>query len=229
MADGGTAVRKPHVLIFVVAYEAESTLARVLDRIPAAVRALDVEVLVIDDSSRDRTFEVGLLKADSMNHKVTILYNSTNQGYGGNQKLGYTYALRQGFDFVVLLHGDGQYAPECMPTILAPLIEGTADAVFGSRMMVPGAARKGGMPLYKFVGNKILTWFQNRLLGTRLSEFHSGYRAYRVAALSRIPFEYNTNLFHFDRSSSSCCWPTAGSRRCRSRPTTATRSAESTG
>ena len=191
-------MRKSRLLIFVVAYEAESTLARVLDRIPAAVRALDVEVLVIDDSSRDRTFEVGLLKADRMNHKVTILYNSTNQGYGGNQKLGYTYALRQGFDFVMLLHGDGQYAPEYMPTILAPLIEGTADAVFGSRMMVPGAARKGGMPLYKFVGNKILTWFQNRLLGTRLSEFHSGYRAYRVAALSRIPFEYNTNLFHFD-------------------------------
>ena len=139
-------MRKPRLLIFVVAYEAESTLANVLERIPDGLGSLDMEVLVIDDRSQDRTFEVGLLKADSIEHKVTILYNNTNQGYGGNQKLGYAYALRQDFDFVVLLHGDGQYAPECLPTILAPLIEGSADAVLGSRMMVPGAARKGGMP-----------------------------------------------------------------------------------
>src|SRR6185503_8121226 len=76
--------------------------------------------------------------------------------------------------------------------------DGTADAVFGSRMLVPGAARRGGMPLYKFVGNKILTWCQNRLLHTRLSEFHSGFRAYRVSALAKIPFHYNANVFHFD-------------------------------
>lgn len=190
--------RNPRILIFIVAYEAESTLAHVLERIPPSVRSMDVEVLVIDDSSRDRTFEIGLLTADQMDLKVTILYNRINQGYGGNQKLGYTYAIRHGFDFVVLLHGDGQYAPECMPTILAPLVEGAADSVFGSRMMVPGAARKGGMPFYKFVGNKVLTWMQNRLLGAQLSEFHSGYRAYRVAALKDIPFECNTNVFHFD-------------------------------
>ena len=189
---------KPRVLVFVVAYEAESTLARVLARIPPSMSELDVQVLVIDDSSRDQTFEVGLITAESVGHRVTVLCNTANQGYGGNQKLGYAYALRHGFDFVVLLHGDGQYAPESIPELLAPLINGSVDAVLGSRMMIPGAARKGGMPLYKFVGNKVLTWLQNRLLGQRLSEFHSGFRAYRVAALGQIPFGYNSNAFHFD-------------------------------
>jgi 2-polyprenyl-3-methyl-5-hydroxy-6-metoxy-1,4-benzoquinol methylase len=99
---------------------------------------------------------------------------------------------------VVLLHGDGQYAPESIPDLLRPLVEGQADAVFGSRMLSRGAARKGGMPLYKFVGNKILTRLQNRFLQSGLSEFHSGFRAYRVEALGQLPFEYNTNNFHFD-------------------------------
>jgi glycosyltransferase involved in cell wall biosynthesis len=189
---------KFRVLIFVVAYEAESTLARVLQRIPASSRQLDVEVLVIDDSSRDRTFEVGMRSAESAGLRLTVLYNTTNQGYGGNQKLGYSYAAREKFDFVVLLHGDGQYAPEYIPNLLEPLIAGSADAVLGSRMMIAGAARNGGMPLYKFVGNKILSGLQNVLLGTRFAEFHSGFRAYRVAALRQLPLEFNTNDFHFD-------------------------------
>lgn len=191
-------VTPPKILIFVVAYEAESTLERVLARIPPEVFAFPTEILVIDDSSGDRTFEVGVRSAARSRHRVTLLFNNDNQGYGGNQKLGYTYALRHGFDFVVLLHGDGQYAPERIPDLLQPLIDGRADAVLGSRMLTRGGARKGGMPLYKFVGNKILTRTQNYLLGSRLSEFHSGFRAYRVSALARVPFEYNSNLFHFD-------------------------------
>jgi glycosyltransferase involved in cell wall biosynthesis len=186
------------VLVFVVAYQAESTLAAVLDRIPPLPPNVDLEVLVIDDASSDHTFEVGLRLQGSSDRRVRVLYNPTNQGYGGNQKLGYAYAIRNGFDFVVLLHGDGQYPPECIPTLLQPLLDGPADAAFGSRMMVKGAARRGGMPLYKFVGNKILTWCQNRLLRTNLSEFHSGFRAYRVSALAKIPFRYNSNVFHFD-------------------------------
>jgi glycosyltransferase involved in cell wall biosynthesis len=189
---------KLKVLVFVVAYQAESTLAEVLDRIPPLPRDVEVEVLVIDDSSSDRTFEVGLQSHGGSDRRVTVLYNPTNQGYGGNQKIGYAYAIRNGFDLVVLLHGDGQYAPECIPSLLQPLLDGSADAVFGSRMMVDGAARRGGMPLYKFFGNKILTWCQNRLLRTHLSEFHSGFRAYRVSALAKIPFQYNSNVFHFD-------------------------------
>ena len=153
---------RPRVLIFVVAYEAESTLQRVLDRIPRPMfERFDAEVLVIDDSSSDRTFEVGVRSAGASSHPITVFYNRTNQGYGGNQKLGYQYAIRNGFDFVVLLHGDGQYAPERIPDLLQPLVEGEADAVFGSRMLTRGAARQGGMPLYKFIGNKILTRLQN--------------------------------------------------------------------
>jgi glycosyltransferase involved in cell wall biosynthesis len=192
-------VKRPRVLVFVVAYEAESTLRKVLDRIPAIVfDSFDAEVLVIDDSSSDQTFEVGVRSASDSRHRITILYNRRNQGYGGNQKLGYQYAIVNGFDYVVLLHGDGQYAPESIPHLLQPLVEERADAVFGSRMLTRGAARSGGMPLYKFIGNKVLTWLQNRLLGSKLSEFHSGFRAYRVATLDRLPFAFNTNNFHFD-------------------------------
>lgn len=192
------AARETRVLIFVVAYEAESTLERVLARVPDSVFAHDTEILVIDDASRDRTFDVGTRSAQSSRHRVTVLYNPENQGYGGNQKLGYQYAIRHGFDIVVLLHGDGQYAPEAIPALLAPILDGSADAVMGSRMLVRGVARKGGMPLYKLAGNRVLTFLQNRLLGSQLSEFHSGFRAYRVAALAGIPFGYNANVFHFD-------------------------------
>jgi 2-polyprenyl-3-methyl-5-hydroxy-6-metoxy-1,4-benzoquinol methylase len=129
---------------------------------------------------------------------LTVLRNELNQGYGGNQKIGYTYAIRRGFDVVALVHGDGQYAPEELPRLLVPLCEGQADAVFGSRMMKPREALRGGMPLYKLFGNRLLTSIENTLLGTRLSEFHSGYRLYSVRALARLPFLLNTDDFHFD-------------------------------
>ena len=186
----------PRVLIFVVAYEAEEKLRGVLERIPATDSR--IEVLVIDDASEDETFEVALESADSHPLPVTVLATPENQGYGGNQKLGYAYAIRNDFDYVVLLHGDGQYPPEKIPDLLAPLLRGEADAVFGSRMMQRGGAIAGGMPLYKFVGNKILTRTQNLLLRASLSEFHSGFRAYSVSALRRIPFQQNANGFHFD-------------------------------
>lgn len=192
---------KGRLLIFIVAFNAERTIDKVLGRIPASlVNDFAVEVLAIDDASSDRTFEVG----DEIRHSgkfpfpLRVLVNPVNQGYGGNQKLGYQYAIENGFDVVALVHGDGQYAPEALPNLLLPLLEGAADAVFGSRMLIQGAARHGGMPFYKFAGNKILTWIENRLLGTALSEFHSGYRIYSVAALKRVPFHRNTNDFHFD-------------------------------
>ena len=188
----------PRVLIFVVAYEAASTLAKVLDRIPAGVFEYDTEVLVIDDSSTDQTFEAGLQASQLAGRRITVLRNPENQGYGGNQKLGYQYAIRKGFDVVVLLHGDGQYAPEAIPSLIEPILNGGADAVFGSRMLSRGQARAGGMPLYKFAGNRILSWFQNRVLHSQLSEFHSGFRVYRVATLARLPLEHNSNVFHFD-------------------------------
>ena len=188
------------ILICIVAYDAESTLRKVLDRIPEEVRHKVAEVVVFDDESRDETFRVA--KDYQISHpnfeNLFIYRNSHNLGYGGNQKRGYRYCIDKGYDIAVLLHGDGQYAPEALPELLKPLEEGTADAVFGSRMMTPGAALKGGMPFYKYIGNKILTAFENRLLGMNLTEFHSGYRLYSVAALKEIPFERNTNDFHFD-------------------------------
>ncbi len=191
--------RPPRVLIFIVAYYAEATILDVLRRIPA-LQGYEVEVLIIDDGSTDATFALAdrLRRAGSYRHPLTVLANPVNQGYGGNQKLGYHYAIEHGFDHVVLVHGDGQYAPEMLPEILAPLARGEADVVFGSRMMVKKNALKGGMPGYKFIGNQILTWYQNRILKTRLSEFHSGYKACSVALLRRLPFDLNSNVFHFD-------------------------------
>jgi glycosyltransferase involved in cell wall biosynthesis len=188
------------LLVFIVAYNAERTIASVLARIPATLAyEYEVEILAIDDSSGDRTFEVGhSVATGDVAFPLRVLFNPKNQGYGGNQKIGYHYAIQNGFDFVALIHGDGQYAPEVLPELLKPLADDQADAVFGSRMLCRGAALKGGMPLYKFAGNKVLTWFQNRLLRTNFSEFHSGYRLYSVAALKRIPFDRNTNDFHFD-------------------------------
>ncbi len=187
------------LLIFIVAYNAETTIEKVLSRIPASLHSDDVEVLIIDDSSRDNTFAEGLrYQQRNCEFKITVLRTPQNQGYGGNQKLGYRYAIDNGFDIVALVHGDGQYAPEKLPALLEPLLRGEADAVFGSRMLNKRAALRGGMPLYKWIGNQILTAFQNRLLDIALAEFHSGYRLYATSALAQIPFEKNTNDFHFD-------------------------------
>jgi glycosyltransferase involved in cell wall biosynthesis len=191
---------QPKILIFVIAYYAESTLTAVLERIPRSIfDDFECEVLVVDDASEDRTFQLG--REYRLAHpeiRMNVLRNELNQGYGGNQKVGYTYAIEEHFDFVVLLHGDGQYAPEEMPRLLQPLLDGRAHAVFGSRMLQSNAALRGGMPLYKFLGNRVLSRIQNILLGTGFSEFHSGYRLYSVSALARIPFTLNTNEFHFD-------------------------------
>jgi glycosyltransferase involved in cell wall biosynthesis len=204
MSDGlrfrSSSTRQPRLLIFVIAYYAETTLKWVLERVPRSIfEEFDCEILVVDDASEDRTFAIG--RAYQEEHPeipMTVLRNAYNQGYGGNQKVGYTYAIAEGFDLVAMIHGDGQYAPEELPRLLQPLRAGEADAVFGSRMLTAFGALKGGMPLYKFAGNRILSWVQNRLLGTSLSEFHSGYRIYSTAALRRIPFKLNSNDFHFD-------------------------------
>jgi glycosyltransferase involved in cell wall biosynthesis len=190
----------PRVLVFVIAYEAEASLTRVLDRIPAELyERFECEVLIVDDHSDDRTFEIGVeYRKRHPDRPMVVLRNGMNQGYGGNQKIGYQYAIRNGFDFVAMVHGDGQYAPEELPRLLAPLVAGEADAVFGSRMSTRFGALRGGMPLYKFVGNIILSRFQNFALRTRLSEFHSGYRIYSTAALAGLRFDLNTNDFHFD-------------------------------
>ena len=186
--------------IIVVAYNAVSTLAKVLDRIPVDFIPRITQILICDDASEDETYLVGLgyKQVDGRRLPLEVLRNPLNVGYGGNQKIGYTWAIEHDLDIVVLLHADGQYAPELLPEIVAPLERGDADAVFGSRMMTPGGARKGGMPIYKLIGNKVLSTIENRLAGAELSEWHSGYRAYSVAALRDVPFLDNADGYHFD-------------------------------
>ncbi len=197
--DGTTEELRPKIGVLIVAYNAVFTIRHVLSRIKAETWNRISEVFIFDDSSADETSQSAAdCVQDQGLDKVRIFRNQINLGYGGNQKRGYKYAIERGFDIVVLLHGDGQYAPEVMDNLIDPIVSGEADAVMGSRMMEKGRALKGGMPLYKFVGNKTLTLFQNTLMGARMSEYHSGYRAYSVRALKKIPFMYNSNDFHFD-------------------------------
>ena len=129
--------------------------------------------------------------------KIKILFNPQNQGYGGNQKIGYHYAILNNFDFVALLHGDGQYAPEMLPALVGPLKDGPADAVFGSRML-GGRPIEGGMPKWKYFANLFLTMVENATFYVFLSEYHSGFRAYSRRYLESVNFEANSDNFVFD-------------------------------
>jgi glycosyltransferase involved in cell wall biosynthesis len=193
---------KARVLIYIISYNHETLLTKVLERIPESLAShpsATFDILISEDCSKDNTFRVGydFLKS-YQKFPTTILSNPVNLGFGGNQKLGYHYAIKKGYDFVILLHGDGQYAPELLPELIEPLLAGQAQAVFGSRMMNPKQALKGGMPYYKWVGNKILTRLENLIVGGNLSEWHSGLRLYSVDALKKIPFNYNSDYFDFD-------------------------------
>ncbi|HEX4167067.1 MAG TPA: bifunctional glycosyltransferase/class I SAM-dependent methyltransferase [Bryobacteraceae bacterium] len=192
--------RGQRIGIFIVAYNALTTLGNVLKRITPDVWQNVEQVAVFDDASQDATYELAVgIQAMTNLPKLRVLKHTQNLGYGGNQKAGYRYFIEEGFDVVVLLHGDGQYAPELLSHMYAPLVRGEADAVFGSRMMRDfGGPLKGGMPLYKYVGNRLLTAFENRALGLNLTEFHSGYRAYSVHALAQINLDKLTDDFHFD-------------------------------
>jgi len=186
--------------ILIVAYNAATTLNKVLDRIPEDVYNEIDEIAVFDDASKDNTYMVSVgYKEIKKLDKLSINLNEKNLGYGGNQKKGFKYFSDKGFDAVVLLHGDGQYAPEILRDMYAPIIDGDADVVLGSRMMTKyGGALKGGMPFYKYIGNKILSTFQNRKLKMKLTEFHSGYRAYSIEGLKKLNLENTTDDFHFD-------------------------------
>ena len=188
------------VLIFVVSYEASRHITATLDRIPADLLTRDdVDLLVIDDASQDHTATHAHEWAEKRGFdRLTVLRNPVNQGYGGNQKLGYRLAVDHGYDFVILLHGDGQYAPELLSKFIDAWRATDADVVLGTRMDSIKSARAGGMPWYKVGGNRVLTWMQNKLTGRSLTEYHTGYRGYSTRFLRAVPFEINTNAFHFD-------------------------------
>jgi glycosyltransferase involved in cell wall biosynthesis len=184
--------------IFVIAYNAESHIEKTLSRIPESVWKMITVVYIIDDCSSDET----TLKALNFHHahsgKIVVIRNRVNLRYGGNQKLGYQWAIDQQLDIVIMLHADGQYAPEFLEQMYTPIMNNEADVVIGSRMMTTKTALQGGMPTYKYYGNIILTKMQIALTGLKLSEYHSGYRAYSVKFLKSIPFWENSNEWHFD-------------------------------
>ncbi|MBI2890227.1 MAG: glycosyltransferase family 2 protein [Nitrospirae bacterium] len=184
-------------LVFIPAYEAELTIGKVLDRLAACAGAKAWDVLVVDDASRDRTVEVvKAYRKPRAFRSLEVRCNARNLGYGGNCKVGLRTAVEQGAEGVAVLHGDGQYPPEEIGRLVDGIVFDRADLVFGSRLS--GRPLAGGMPLYKWVGNSSLTWMENRVAGLHLTEWHSGFRAYRVASLKEVPFERNSNRFAFD-------------------------------
>ncbi len=191
-------LRKRKIALFLVAYNAEKFLQSVIDRIDERLKSLFKDIYIIDDSSSDTTYLVAKsIQKKHDNIPFHVYQTPYNRGYGGNQKLGYLYAIKKGYDYVILLHGDGQYPPEFLPKIIASMND-DPDAVFASRMIYKKWALEGGMPLYKWIGNQILTNIENKLLATKFSEFHTGYRAFKVTSLKKIPFIFNSNDFHFD-------------------------------
>lgn len=184
--------------ILVVAYNAESTIEKTLSRIPNDFENKIFSILISDDKSQDLTHKQALKFAKNSTLPIEVIVQPRNLGYGGNQKFGYSWAISHGWDLVVLLHADGQYAPEFLNDIIKPFEDSEVGAVFGSRMINKKNALRGGMPLYKWIGNQILTLIQNKLTSQNLSEWHSGYRAYKVSLLQEIDLNKLSNGFRFD-------------------------------
>jgi glycosyltransferase involved in cell wall biosynthesis len=180
---------KAKVVVVMPAYNAAKTLRLTYDAIPKQ----DVDhVILVDDASRDETLQI----ARELNLEVFV--HARNYGYGGNQKTCYTEALKAGADIVVMLHPDYQYDPTLLPNVVAPLKAGEADVVLGSRLM-GGNVVEQGMPWWKFLGNRFLTGVQNWILGQKLTEYHTGYRAFNRRVLEEVPFLLNSDNFVFDQ------------------------------
>lgn len=171
------------------ARQAAATLERTFAEIPQD--EVD-EIILVDDSSTDRTVEL------ARELPLTVIWHPHQVGYGGNQKTCYLEALQRGADVVVMLHPDGQYEPSLIPSMVDPIVNGEADLVLGSRLAVPGWAIAAGMPKWKFYANRFLTIIENRIMGTELTEAHTGYRAYSRELLLEVPFLRNSLDFVFD-------------------------------
>ena len=177
------------IVVVMPAYNAALTLKKTYSEIP-----LDIvdEVILVDDKSSDETVETA--KAIGIKHVIT---HERNKGYGGNQKTCYREALALGADVVIMLHPDYQYTPLLIESISYMIVNGLYPVVLGSRILGNGAL-KGGMPRYKYFFNRCLTWFQNVMTGQKLSEYHTGYRAFSREVLENIPFMRNSDDFVFD-------------------------------
>jgi glycosyltransferase involved in cell wall biosynthesis len=176
------------IVVVMPAYNAEETLRQTYAEIP--LEYVD-EVILVDDGSSDRTVEIARSLA------ITTIVHPRNRGYGGNQKTCYIEALRRGAAVVVMLHPDYQYTPKLLVAMASLVAVGQYDVVLGSRVLSEGAL-KGGMPLYKYVANRLLTLFQNALMRKKLSEYHTGYRAFSREVLETLPLNENSDDFVFD-------------------------------
>ena len=176
------------VVVIMPAYNAERTLLRTYEEVP---HDLVDEVILTDDFSSDRTTEI------ARRLDLTLIEHDENRGYGGNQKTCYQAALEAGADIVIMLHPDYQYTPKLIPAMAHMVACGEYDVVLGSRILTKGAL-SGGMPLYKYISNRFLTFVQNLLVRHKLSEYHTGYRAFQRRVLERLPLAENSDDFVFD-------------------------------
>jgi glycosyltransferase involved in cell wall biosynthesis len=181
--------RAANVVVVMPAWNAARTLEQTVSAIPTAIVN---DIILVDDKSTDETLAI------ARRLPLSLIWHPHNVGYGGNQKTCYLQALQQGADVVVMLHPDGQYEPSLIPRLVQPILDGEADMVLGSRLAERGAWRAGGMPLYKYLANRVLTAIENLVLGTDLSELHTGYRAFSRELLLTVPFLRNSIDFVFD-------------------------------
>ncbi|OGK86078.1 MAG: glycosyl transferase family 2 [Candidatus Rokubacteria bacterium GWA2_73_35] len=186
MAEAHTS---PKVVVVMPAYNAGRTLRMTYEELPKDAVSL---VILVDDGSTDATLDVARQLG------LEIFVHNRNYGYGANQKTCYTEALRAGADIVVMVHPDYQYDPTLVPKIIEPLVRGAAHVVLGSRLK-NGAALQQGMPWWKYVANRFLTALENRVFGLKLSEYHTGYRAFRREVLETVNFVANSDGFVFDQ------------------------------
>ena len=185
----------PSLAIYIPAYNVGHTLPRVLERIPKELSPFIKEILIVDNASTDNTYITAVQWKDKLKN-MNIIQNKENKGYGGSQKIAYQHCIDKGYDYVVMLHGDAQYAPEFIPQLLNKIQQTKADLVFGSR--IKGKPLQGGMTVWRFMGNRFLTAMENWILKTNLSEFHSGNRLYSIIALKKLPFRRCSNNYYFD-------------------------------
>jgi glycosyltransferase involved in cell wall biosynthesis len=180
------------VVCVLPAYNAAKTLETTLNDVPPGI--VDLYILV-DDASKDGTLEV----ANQLKNKFPLktIRHDNNRGYGGNQKTCYAAALAEGADVVVMLHPDYQYEPKLLGALASLVSSGVYDIALGSRILGKGAL-KGGMPLYKYISNRFLTAFENLMIGQKLSEYHTGYRAFSKESLKGVPFDDYDDDFIFD-------------------------------
>ena len=191
------------IAVYIPAFNAAVTLPEVFARMPEKLKAFAGVVLVVDNASDDRTSEVTRMEARMQNIKnLVLIENPKNLGYGGSQKIGYQYVIKEGFSWVIMIHGDAQYSPGHALMLLEKASEGGFDLLFGSR--IQGNPLSGGMPVHRFIGNRVLTELQNVLLRTRISEFHSGYRVYKTSSLKRINISSLSSDYHFDTEIMIC-------------------------